>query len=87
MPPKRNRGLGIYLAVLLALMLFAMTMFNFDSSAPSKSYTEIVSYFQQNRVREFTLDMGTGDLEITRLDGEKAENINIFDELLESIGK
>ena len=78
MPPKRNRGLGIYLAVLLALMLFAMTMFNFDSSAPSKSYTEIVSYFQQNRVREFTLDMGTGDLEIAKLDGEKVENLPIL---------
>ncbi len=78
MPPKRNRGLGIYLAVLLALMLFAMTMFNFDSSAPSKSYTEIISYFQQNRVREFTLDMGTGDLEITKLDGEKLENLPII---------
>ncbi len=78
MPPKRNRGLGIYLAVLLALMLFAMTMFNFDTNAPSTSYTEIVSYFQQNRVREFTLDMGTGDLEITKLDGEKPENLPIL---------
>ncbi len=78
MPPKRNKGLGIYLAVLLALMLFAMTMFNFDTHAPSISYTEIVSYFQQHRVREFTLDMGTGDLEITKLEGENPANLPIL---------
>ena len=71
--PKRSRGVGIYLALLLALMLLFMTTFNNQRPASETRYYEIVSHFQQNRVDEFTLDLGSGELEITRMEGEELE--------------
>ena len=71
--PKRSRGVGIYLAVLLALMLVFMTMFNNGGQAANHRYHEVVSWFQQSRVEMFSLDLGTGVLEITHKDGEELE--------------
>lgn len=68
--PKRSRGIGIYLAMLLALMLVATYAFsNMDREPQTHEYTEIISYFQQNKVQEYSLDMGTGELVISKMEG------------------
>lgn len=67
--PKRSKGLGIYIAILVVLSLVAVMLISFQTEPQSYKYTEIVSYFQQNKVKEFTLDMGTGELVISKMDG------------------
>jgi len=77
---------GIYLAILLALMLLFMTQNNNQAPASSIRYYEVVSWFQQNSVNKFTLDMGSGDLEITQKNGRvldpviryRVPNVNKF---------
>jgi len=55
------------LAIALALLLVATLLFSNQTSAPDQIYTDIVGYFQQDKVQEFTLDLGTGELQITKL--------------------
>ena len=66
--PKKNRGLGIYFAVLAVLMLAAMLVLSLDRPVQSHRYTDIVGYFQQNQVREFVFDLGSGELQIVRME-------------------
>jgi len=54
-------------------MLVFMTMFNNGGQAANHRYHEVVSWFQQSRVEMFSLDLGTGVLEITHKDGEELE--------------
>jgi len=61
---------GIYLALLLALMLLFMTTFNNQTPTSEFRYYEIIAKFQQNRVDYFVFDLGSGELEITHMDGE-----------------
>ena len=83
--PKRSKGLGIYLAVLLALAVVFTMLIRYEKESPSIQYTTIIGYFQQNRVKEFTFDMGTGVLRITKMDGMtepaleyKVPNVGLF---------
>ncbi|MDL2233253.1 ATP-dependent zinc metalloprotease FtsH [Ruminococcaceae bacterium OttesenSCG-928-L11] len=84
--PKRSKGLGIYLAILLVLLLGLTMLYSLNTSpVATYKYTDIIGYFQKNQVREFTLHLGTGDLLITKMDnGEtgpisyKVPNVNLF---------
>ena len=83
--PKKSKGLGIYLAILLALMLAATMAFSLGgTSQPTLKYTEVVSFFQQNLVQEYTLDLGSSTLTITRMQGAeepivyKVPNVGLF---------
>ena len=71
--PRRSRGVGIYLAILLALMMFLMFNFTNNAQPSTHRYYEIISLFQQHKVNRFTLDMGNGDLEITIMEGVELE--------------
>ena len=89
--PRRSRGVGIYLAILLALMLLFMTNFNNEPPASSIRYYEVISWFQQDRVNQFTLDMGSGDLEVTMMDGEALDPVIRYrvpsvDKFLDDVG-
>jgi cell division protease FtsH len=66
---KRSKGVGIYLAILLAIMLVLMTVYNNQPNTESHGYYEVVSWFQGSRVDGFELDLNTGELEITGMDG------------------
>jgi len=55
-------------------MLFLMTQFNNNAQPTSIRYYEVISWFQQDRVQQFTLDLGSGDLEITQKRGEVLED-------------
>jgi len=66
-----NKGLLIYLAFVLALIFFASG--GFSSEPPSLdtyTYGEIVELFNENKVEDYTLDLGSGEL-IFKLRGEE----------------
>ncbi|MCR5168403.1 MAG: ATP-dependent zinc metalloprotease FtsH [Oscillospiraceae bacterium] len=71
---KKNRGIIIYVAI-LAIIIGAMVLLVKESAAPaeSHSYSEIMSYFDNYQVSEYTFDLGTGEL-IMRV-GETGESI------------
>ena len=83
--PKKSKGLGIYLAILLVLMLGATMAFTLGGApTPTLKYTEIVGLFQQNLVREYALDLGSSTLTITKMEGAtevityKVPNVGLF---------
>jgi cell division protease FtsH len=66
-------------------MLGATMEFSLNNTpAPTLKYTEIVGYFQDGRVWEYTIDFGSGDLTITKMDGAttpiiyRVPNVNLF---------
>ena len=61
---NKNKGLGIYLAVLLALMLTLTAVFSQDTTPNLVKYSTILGYFEDQNVRDFELDYGTGDLSL-----------------------
>ena len=61
---NKNKGLGIYLAVLLALMLTLTAVFSQDTTPNLVKYSTILGYFEDQKVRDFELDYGTGDLSL-----------------------
>lgn len=83
--PKRSRGVGIYLVMLLVLMLVATYAFsNMGGPIQTYEYTEIISYFHENKVKAYSLDLGTGELIITKMEGReeplvyKVPNVGLF---------
>lgn len=80
---KKSKGVGIYLAVFVLLMLIAMMLFSTMGQAPQTAkYSEVIGYFQDQKVKEFKLDLGTGDLTMVFQDDTKMEykvpNVNLF---------
>ena len=77
----------MYLAILLVLMLIATMLFSFQSEPQTLAYSKVVGYFQQNKVRDFTLDLGTGELIIRKMEGMddkelvyKVPNVVLFEQ-------
>lgn len=67
--PKRSKGVGVYVALLAMIALIAVVVFGLPSEPQTLKYTEVVSYFQQHKVRDFTLDLNSGDLVIDKMEG------------------
>lgn len=64
-------GIGICIAVILIIvMVFSM------QPKYSYKYSDIVGLFADNKVEEFTLDLGSGQMEITLKPGETLEPAN-----------
>lgn len=63
---KKGSGLFIYIIIAIVLM-FSMVYILRQSSKPQTEYTysEIMSYFDNYQVSEYTFDLGTGELEMT----------------------
>ena len=60
---KKPRSVGLYLVFLLAVMLAVTYVFTMDNnSVQTRSYQEILGYFEDDRVQKYSLDFGTGDL-------------------------
>ncbi len=83
MTPKKGRGIGTYL--LIVLLLVAALVFllpNLTSNAKTPEYSEIITYFDNYEVTEYTLDLGTGELNLVLESGEKIEydvpNVSLF---------
>lgn len=80
---KKTKGIGIYLSVFALLMLLAMLLFSNLSKTPvTMKYSEVLQYFNNQQVKEFEFDMGTGDLIMVLQDNKKIEykvpNVGLF---------
>ena len=72
--PKRNRGIGVYLAFLVGLGIIIALLLHLKAEAPSQQkYSVILSYFHQDQVDDFVVDFNTGDLTIFKMNNEKLE--------------
>lgn len=81
--PKNNRGILIYIAVLIVLVLIASSTFGFNKKESSYKYSEIVAFFDENKVQEYTFDLGTGELKFILKDDTTEKtytvpNTNLF---------
>lgn len=59
-----NKGLSIYLGVLLVLMMAATMIFSMEPKTNLIKYSTIIEYFEKQMVRDYTLNLGTGDLKM-----------------------
>ena len=83
MTPKKNRGIGAYLLVaVLLIMAVALIVPNLRGSDKTPEYSEIIQYFDSYDVKEYTLDLGSGELKLKLQDDTKATydvpNVRIF---------
>ncbi len=81
--PKKNRGILAYLLVaVLMVLVFVAMMSKLSGTTESYQYSEIISYFDNLEVQEYTFDLGTGELEMTLCDGTQiyyeVPNVSIF---------
>ena len=83
MNPKNNKGLIVYLSILVVLIIVASTAFAPAEKESPYKYSEIVAMFDENKVSEYTFDLGSGELVFT-LKGETEKqsytvpNVNLF---------
>lgn len=84
MNPKKNKGLFLYITPALLLILAIFFMMKLAMGATKEqSYSEIIKYFDDYKVSEYSLDLGTGDL-IMKVEGQSEEikykvpNVSLF---------
>lgn len=83
---KPSRGIGVYVVVLAIFMMMAYFAVTMMSTPEQPKYYEILSYFEKEQVREFTLDVSSGDMsmKIVNEAGQNAEvvyrvaSVNMF---------
>ena len=84
MTPNRNRGFAAYAAVAAILIIAIMFIFpKLLSSGEKKEYSEVIKNFDEYKVCEYTLDLGTGELVYKLIDDDKeykyeVPNVSIF---------
>lgn len=73
MEKKRNvRNIILGIGICIALIFAAVLIFQFKPSYSYK-YSDIVTLFAEDKVQEYTLDLGSGAMEITLRPGETIE--------------
>ena len=69
-----TKGLGIYLALLLAFLLMATTLFSQSSNQQLIKYSTVLGYFENGQVSEFNLNLGSGNMTmLVEQNGKMAE--------------
>lgn len=69
-----TKGLGIYLALLLAFLLMATTLFSQSSTQQLIKYSKALEYFENGQVSEFDLNLGSGNMTmLVEINGKKTE--------------
>ncbi|MFR0880039.1 MAG: ATP-dependent zinc metalloprotease FtsH [Oscillospiraceae bacterium] len=81
---RNNKGIAAYIAVAAALIIAFFVIFpKLTDSSKDTQYSEVISYFDDYKVKSYTLDLGTGELKYT-LEGEdkvrtyEVPNVSIF---------
>ncbi len=70
--PKKNRGIGAYLIVAVLLVVALIFMLKgFGSSSTDAEYSEVLSYFDEYEVKEYSLDLGDGELKLVLNDNTR----------------
>lgn len=69
MTPKKSKGIGAYLLVVVLLLLgvFFITQ-NIGGKENDTQYSEIMNYFDDYDVKKYTLNLGNGQLKMTLQD-------------------
>lgn len=62
---KTIRNIGLLIGVPLLFIIGFWLLFGNGSRKSDQPYSQYVAYFRENKVEEFALDLGTGDMEIT----------------------
>ena len=83
MTPKKGRGIGTYLVIVLLLIAALVFLLpNLKGNTKTPEYSDIMKYFDNYQVTAYTLDLGTGELELVLEDGDKLEykvpNVQLF---------
>lgn len=74
---NNKKGLLIYLAVLIVLMVVATQVFSMNNTTKPTEYNKIIGYFEAGQVTEYDLDFGTGKLKLTLKGAEKPEEYQV----------
>lgn len=83
MTPKKGKGIGAYILVTVLLILVA-TFFirSLRNNEPDREYSEVMSYFDDYEVKEYSLDLGSGQLKMILQDDRKityeVPNVSLF---------
>ncbi len=75
MTNKNNKSIILYVVLVIALLIgmtFMLSQFQ-TGQTQTTTYSEIVGYFQDNKVSEFSLDLGSGQLNY-KLKGETGKD-------------
>ena len=78
----------MYLAVLMVLVLMAVTLFTSgtDSESSTMGYSQVVSYFKANQVTGFALDLNTGVIKLSLKQGDvKLPDTTVANQQSESV--
>lgn len=82
------RGIAIYV-VLIIIGILALSLFNQQPSEKKMRYSTVVEYFEKNNVKDFTLDLGSGETVITLRDNTKVKytvpSVEVFLKTVEPI--
>lgn len=88
MNKKNMRGIAIYV-VLIIIGILALSLFNQQPSEKKMRYSTVVEYFEKNNVKDFTLDLGSGETVITLRDNTKVKytvpSVEVFLKTVEPI--
>ena len=79
MQRKPHRNI-MYLAVLMVLVLVAVTLFTSgtDSESSTMGYSQVVSYFKANQVTGFALDLNTGVITMNIKESDRAAAATVY---------
>ena len=85
MTPKKTKGWGIYLGLIALLLLMSVLLFSMQEKPTTIKYSEILNYFYSDQVKEFELDLGTGEMRMMlRQDNKvvlyRVPNVGLFKE-------
>lgn len=62
---KNFRGIGLYIVILLVIIL-GLSLFSMNQQTEKKlKYSDVIGYFQDGKVEQYSLDLGSGDLVLT----------------------
>ncbi|CDZ23826.1 ATP-dependent zinc metalloprotease FtsH 1 [[Clostridium] cellulosi] len=88
MNKKNMRGIAIYI-ILIIIGILALSLFNQQPAEKKLRYSTIVEYFETNNVKDFTLDLGSGETVITLRDNTKVRytvpSVEVFLKTVEPI--
>ena len=79
---KKIRNIGMFVAVTLFLVMGTMLFYNTKPVSLYKYY-EIVSYFENGQVQDYSMNLGTGDLVLNLKDSDRpiyytVPNVSLF---------
>lgn len=84
MNSKNNKGVLIYIVIGLAIMMALLGLLKMTGNETAKyDYSQIIKYFDDYKVSEYSLDLGSGELKMT-VEGEETPitytvpNVSIF---------